>query len=322
MKKFFCLLLVFATLFPMVITVFATDIDVTDTASYIDSDTGDTISLETVVVSSAVISRKGLSLDVYTTRIFRNAVLEETLYVDFTNNILRHEYPNGTAAVQVLSDVVTISKVEPSTDDHSLETFLTASDGATRVDYIDSEPFTILPSGAQATLSYATTYSGYQAMGYSGGYYYAPTTFGYLQRKNAGVEGTYYSHKFEFGAGTTIGTAASIIVAFITGGGVGGIVLSIAVALLGPIIDVVTYDWSTVFEIKCYEWQYRTRLNSNIGVIIDTNYRTKDFWKSYNPATGVASYEYRPGYDWGFLMSNYEMIKMGIDEYLGGYLLI
>lgn len=306
-------------LLPMTTTVFATDTKATDTATYIESETGDTISLEAVNVSSAALSRKDLSSNVYTTRILRNAVLEETLYVDFANNVLRHEYPNGTVVTQVLSDVVTVSKVEPSTDDTSLETFLAVSDVSNRVNYIDSEPFTILSSGVQATLSGAATYSGYQAMGYSGGYYYAPSTFGYLQRKNAGVEGTYYSHRFEFSAGTQIGTAASVIVAFFTSSGVKGLLLSLAVSLLGAIIDLVTYDWSTVFEVKCYEWQYRVRLNSNTGTIIHTNYRTKDFWKSYNPATGVASYEYRPGYDWGCLVSNYDMIKMAIDEYLGGY---
>lgn len=316
MKKLCCIFLVLAMLFPMTTTVFASDTKATDTATYIESETGDTISLEAVNVSSVALSRKDLSSNGYTTRILRNAVLEETLYVDFTNNLLRHEYPNGTVVTQVLSDVVTVLKVEPSTDDTSLETFLAASDSSNRVNYIDSEPFTILSSGVQATLPGAATYSGYQAMGYSGGYYYAPSTFGYLQRKNAGVEGTYYSHRFEFSAGTKIGTAASVIVAFFTSSGVKGLILSLAISLLGAIIDLVTHDWSTVFEVKCYEWQYRVRLNSNTGTIIHTNYRTKDFWKSYNPATGAASYEYRPGYDWGCLVSNYDMIKMAIDEYL------
>lgn len=319
MKRFCCLFLVLAMLFPMSTTVFATDTEVADTASYIEAETGDTIRLEAVTVSSVDMSRRDLSSSVYATRTFRNGVLEETLYVDFASNVLRHEYSNGAIETQVLSDVVKISKIKPSADDASLESFLAASDTPVRANYIDSEPFTILSSGVQASLSGAATYSGYQAMGYSGGYYYAPSTFGYLQRKNAGVEGTYYSHRFEFSAGTAIGTAASIIVAFVTSGGVGGLILSIATALLGPIIDVITYDWSVDFEIKCYEWQYRVSLNSNTGTIIHTNYRTKDFWRSYNPATGEASYEYRPGYDWGCLVSNYDMIKMAIDEYLGGY---
>ncbi len=301
-------------------TTFAADIAEIDTASYIETETGDTISLEVVTVTSTIATCKSLSSDVYATRIFRNNVLEETLYVDFANNILRHEYPNGIVLTEILSNVVTVSEVSPSTDDRALETILATSEEASRAtDYIDNEPFTLSASGVQKALSGAAYYSGYQAMGYRGGYYYAPTTFGYLQRKNAGVEGTYYSHRFEFSAGTQIGTAASIIVAFFTSGGVGGIALSVAIALLGPIIDVVTYDWSTVFEVKSYEWQYRVRLNSNTGTIISTSYRTKDYWKSYNPANGDASYEYRgSAYDWGFLLSNYEMIKSGIDSYLEG----
>ena len=318
MKKFCCFLLVFAMLLPMTTTVFAADTDVTDTTSYIEPETGDTIRLETVGVSTAAMSRKGFSTDVYTMRIFRNTVLEETMYIDFAKNILRHEYPNGTVITQALSDVVTISKVEPSIDNESFETLLTTSNGTTRTDYIGNEPFTILKSGVQATLAGATMYSGYQAMGYSDGYYYAPDVFGYLQRKNAGVVGTYHSNRFVFTAGTTIGTAAGIIVAFYTNNKVGGIILSLVVTLLSPIIDLISYDWSTVFEVKSYEWQYRTRLNSNTGTIIDTNYRIKDFWKSYNPATGAVSYEHRPGYDSGFALSNYEMIKKGIDEYLEG----
>lgn len=264
---------------------------------------------------------KNILADVYTTRIFRNGILEEILYVDFSKNVLHHEYPGGNVLTEDLSDVVTVTKVAPSIDNQTLEPYLSALEEKTgrATDYVDNEPFAVLASGVQESLPGATSYAGYQAMGYRGGYYYAPTTFGYLQRKNAGVEGTYYSHRFEFSAGTQIGTAASIILAFFTSKGIGGLILAVVVALLGPIIDVATYDWSTVFEVKTYKWQYRVRINSHTGNVIYTNYRTKDFWRAYNPTTGNSSYEYRgTAYDWGFLLSNYEMIKFAIDEYLAG----
>lgn len=322
-EKICCLFLIFALLFPVTPMVFATDTFVTDTAitetaSYVELETGDSIRLEAIKVTSSAALHKKLSLGVYTTRIFRNNLLEEVLYVDFANDTLRHEYPNGSVVTEALSDVVTISKVEPSTDDQSLELFLsTSTEGAPRADYILEETFTILPSGVQATFPGQPSYGGYQAMGYRGGYFYAPTKYCYLQRKNAGVEGTYYSHRFEFSAGTKIGTAASVIVAFFTSSGVPGLILSLAVSLLGAIIDLVTYDWSTVFEVKCYEWQYRIRLSSDLGLIIGTNYRTRDFWRSYSPATGEASYEYRgTAYDGGFLLSNIEMINFALDSYL------
>lgn len=318
MRKFCCFFLVFALLFSMTTTVFATDTAPTDTASYIESETGDVINIEAVKLRSALAAKKELSSNVYCTRISRNGLLEEILYVDFPNNTLRHEYSDGSVSIETLSDVVTVTKVEPSTDDQSLETFIAHSeDGALRTDYIENEPFVISSSGVQQELSGAATYSGYQAMGYRGGYVGSPTIFGYLQRRNAGVEGTYYSHRFDFSAGTKINTAASVIVAFFTSSGI-VLAIALATALLGPIIDVITYDWSTVFEVKCYEWQYRVRLNSNTGAIIHTNYRTKDYWKSYNPATGAASYEYRgTAYDWGYLFSNTNLIQLAINSYLG-----
>ncbi len=321
MKRFCSLVLVFVLLLSATTTAFATDTSTTATAYYVDAVTGDTMGVEEVQVSVNAATSRSLSTDTYATRIYRNGVLEETLYVDFNGNTLRHEYSDGVVLTELLSDVVTVTAVAPSTDDYALENYLATSESVSTLstDYVDSEPFTLSADGAQTALSGAAYYSGYQAMGYRGGYHYAPTTFGYLQRKNAGVFGTYYSHRFEFGAGTVIGTAASIIVAFFTSGSIGGLTLSLAVALLGPIIDVVTYDWSTVFEVKRYEWQYRIRLNSNTGTIIATNYRTRDYWKSYNPATGDVSFEYRgSAYDKGFPLANKEMISFAIDFYLEG----
>ena len=86
--------------------------------------------------------------------------------------------------------------------------------------------------------------------------------------------------------------------------------VSLVVAMIGPISDVIDYDWSVQFEKRTYKWSYRVRLNSNTGQIIYTAFRTKDYWKSYNEATGGSRY------DDGFLLSNTEMIKAAIDSYL------
>ena len=316
-KKFFCIALALSLLFPMVTPAFAANSASPDTASYIDSETGDIISLEVVTLSSPGTARTSQSSNIYSTRISRNGILEEILHVDFSRDILQHEYPDGTIRTEVLSDIVTVTKVAPSTDDQTLEAFSSVIDeGVTRAtDYVDSEPFELWDSGAQKALSGATYYSGYQAMGYRGGYIYAPTTYGYLQRKNAGVVETYSSHRFEFTAGTTVSTAASIIVSFFTGNGI-ALALSIVTALLLAVVSTVIDSWGAVFEVRCYKWLYRVRLNSNTGEIIYTTYRTRDYLKSYNPATGAVAYEYRgTRYDDGFVLSNSEMINFALDAY-------
>ena len=317
MKRFCCFTLCIALLFSMLSLVRAAEATTADFVSYIEATTGDTIKVEEISISKDETKQKDLSETTYATRIFRNGLEEEILYVDFKNGILRHELSDGSVVGETLSDIVIITSIGPSEDDSFIDSFISAGEENTRIDYIDDEPLSVSSSGTQAVLTGAQTYSGYRAMGYRGGYSFAPTTYGYLQRYNAGVDGTYYSHMFSFRAGTQIGTAASIVVAFFSESGIGGMILSIAISLLGAIIDVVTYDWSTVFEVKTYKWLYRLRLNSNTGAIIYSNYRTKDYWKSYNPATGEASYDYRgSAYDWGFLLSNTEMIKAGINSYL------
>lgn len=317
MKKFFCIILALSLLFPMVTPVFATSSASADTASYVDPATGDIISLEAVTLTSPGTVRTSQSSNIYSTRISKNGILEEILHIDFSKDVLQHEYPDGTIHTEVLSDIVTVTKVAPSTDDQTLEGFSTVTDGGvTRAtDYVDSEPFELWDSGVQKALSGASYYSGYQAMGYRGGYYYAPSTYGYLQRKNAGIVDTYYSHRFDFTAGTTYATAASIIVAFFTGNGI-ALAISIVTALLLAVVSTVIDNWSAVFEVRCYQWLYRVRLNSNTGEIIYTTYRTRDYLKSYNPATGAVAYEYRgTGYDDGFVLSNSEMINFALDAY-------
>lgn len=316
MKRAISLLLVFTCLFSFTSIAYAENTEVLDSATLIESISGDSIKVEEVSVSQIVALKKGFSDDVYVTNISRNGKFEVTIYVDFQEDKIVHEYADGNVVEQRLSDVVTITKTAPSTDDELLISELSSIEPYASTDYITNEPLYVSATGVQSVLSGAAYYSGYRAMGYRGGYYYAPTTYGYLQRKNSGAIGTYYSHLFSFSAGTTIGTAASVIVAFFTSSGV-SLLLSLATAILGAIVDVITFDWRVRFEVKTYKWSYRIRLNSNTGTIIGEEYRTQDYWKGYNDATGELTYNYRgSAYDDGFPLSNAEMIKANIDRYL------
>lgn len=298
------------------VTVLAEDNKTMDKAQYIEAETGDIIDIE-AVKPVQLKSALNMSDSVYVTRLFRNGVYEETIYIDFSINNISHEYADGTSTTQKISDIVTISDVDASNQTLSNvdEISLLAENRA--VDYIGNEPISVDSSGNQAILSGAQSYSGYSAMGNRGGYYYAPTTYGYLQRQNAGVVASNYAHKFKFGPGTEIGTAASIILAFYSSTGI-VLALSVAIALLGIIIDTAV-QWEVKFEVKTFQWNYRVRLNSNTGSIIYSTYRTKDYWRSYNEATGEVMHEYRgSAYDGGFLLANSEMIKAAIDSYLEG----
>jgi len=78
-------------------------------------------------------------------------------------------------------------------------------------------------------------------------------------------------------------------------------------------------EWGQVKRLACRKnkGEDRIRLNSDTGSIIGSTYRTKDYVKVYNLATGHARYEYCGSkYDDGFLLSNSEMIKTYIDKYL------
>lgn len=321
MKKLISMVLVFTMLFSLVVTsnVYATDIELSDTTSDVGTWTdtnGDIMTIETRGTSTNranVNSNKNTPVEF---QLSRNGVLEEVLIVDFENDRLTHEYADGSRKIEVLSEIVTITPYIPSNGVSEEQRGNGNTVSPLAVDYVDNEHFNILPNGDQAILEGGAVYDNYRAMGYRGGYYYAPDTFGYLQRRNDGILRTEYANRFSFSAGTTIGTAAGIIVAAVMSSG-WSLALSVATALVGAVIDVVTYDWSVKFEKRTYNWLYRVRLNSNTGQIIYNTYRTKDYWLAYNEATGAAEFDYAGSrYDDGFLLSNYELIKAAIDSYL------
>lgn len=181
-------------------------------------------------------------------------------------------------------------------------------------DYVSSETLSVSTSGVQSSIS-GTSYDGYTAMGYRGGYSYAPSTYGYLQRKSSGVSSTSYAKNFSFSKGTAISTAVGVIVSTVEGGltsAVGSVMLS----ALGVAID---YAYSVSYQVNTYKWNYRVRLNSNTGSIIYSTYRTRDYFKMYSSTTGKAYYEYRgSAHDGGFTQANTTLIKTAIDQYLEG----
>ena len=321
MKKIVSVILIVTMLFSLVVTsnVFAFDNTASnsssvDSATYCESN-GDIITIEKIETNSNETSDNMINKEVFKTRVMRNGQYEESIIVDLENDTIIHEYADGTNKIEVLSDVVTITSISPSHDSLP-ENGENGNDiSPLAVDYIDNEHFNILPNGDQAILSGGAVYDGYRAMG-NRGFIYAPNIYGYLQRQNSGILRTDYSNRFSFSAGTSISTAASIIVAAVTSAG-WALAVSLVVAMIGPISDVIDYDWSVQFEKRTYKWSYRVRLNSNTGQIIYTAFRTKDYWKSYNEATGEAQFEYAGSrYDDGFLLSNTEMIKAAIDSYL------
>lgn len=324
MRRIISLLTVFALLLPIIPVAYARDVEVYDSGSYIEHETGDTITIEAVSNERSLFSLNRKNNSVYTTIVFRNGIYETTICVDFDNNLLTHEYADGSILRQNLSDVVTITALPDTvcstgTADKSLP-FTSLTDAellATNTDYVTDEPLYVSLSGVQAELTDAPIYSGYRAMGCRGGYFYPPD-YGYLQRRNDGVARISYARNFEFSAGTTVSTAVSIISAAYARSLIEA-AIEILLLIVNIIVEVIDSDWGVKFEVNTFKWSYRVRLNSNTGEIIATSYRSQDYWKGYNPATGELAYNYRgSAHDTGFLMSNDELIRMALCEYQGG----
>lgn len=306
--RFCALILVFSLLLSM--GAFATEspnlqTDIgQDTASYYDETIDATVTLDVVERDDGV-----LTMDVYEDNQFAH-----TLHVDSNQEIVEFIYTDGTVETCEMSDIVTITDV-PDIDSVEVvpDNDLVNSDIAPyATDYVANETLSVSTSGVQSTIA-GTSYSGYKAMGYRGGYSYAPSTYGYLQRKNSGVSSTSYAKDFSFSKGTALSTAVGIILDTVKGG-LTSAIASVMISSLGIVVD---YAYSVSYQVNTYKWSYRVRLNSNTGTTIYTNYRTKDYFKMYSSTTGEAYYKYRgSAYDGGFSQANTTMIKTAIDQYL------
>lgn len=324
MKKACCSILVFALVLSLLTPAFAASEQISgqviDTATYVDRITGDSIEMEVLSSTSSLFKRSSLSQNATLIRISKNGCLDELMHIDFETNTLQHEYPDGTVWTQALSDVVTITEAVSSegseNEGQGFDVSTLVNEYAlNQTDYVDNEPFNLDEYGYPVPLN-APLYDGYSAMGSRGGFPSAPNMRGYMQRRTVGIVGNYKAPLFKFSAGTTIGTAAGIIYTFLSSNGIAGIVLGTIISMLGVIIDVVTFDWSVQFDINTCEWAYRIRLNSDMGLIIYTFSRTKDYMRMYAPNNGKVTYEYRgTSFDGGPLAQNSELIRYAIDAY-------
>ncbi len=251
--------------------------------------------------------------------VYTNDEYTNQLYISYTENLVRTIYPNGVIFDQNISDIVTITDVDPTLPSY-IESESLDPDYSIMLmdtDWVNSEQRSVSASGQQSVLTGTSSYDGYSYMGNRGGYFYAPSTFGYLQRKNSGISTSYSAKQFNFSAGTAISTAAGIVASAMSSNGF-SLLVSIASTLLTSVLGAsIDYACSATFNVDTFRWDYRVRLNSNYGSIIGSYYRTSDYWRSYSQTTGRINYQYRGNaHDWGYLLSNLDMIKTSIDNYI------
>lgn len=304
------------------------NVETTDKVVYTDTETGDIMTIESISNTSRAYSRNRSSGEDYMTQVSRNGVLEETLVVNFEDDKLTHIYPNGEEVVERLSDIVTITEIEDDTEvagkseTESEKTFATSSSRAlTRgtVDYIDNEPFYIDTDGRSVPLDSTYIYTGYRTMGCRGGFDVAPNLYGYLQRNDTGLYGSYVGKEFNFSVGTSVEAAVSIIRAAYESIG-WRLAVKIITSCVNVVVgnwDVIEKGWSVDFLVCRYRWNYDVRLNSDYGPIIYETYRTKDFVRCYSEVSRIHYYEYRGSeYDTGIWVDNYTIIKHAIELYV------
>lgn len=325
LKKLFAVVLVFSSLLTSLPIVQATQIQKGSQFNYIDEATGDVYTYEQVQNESRRSNSSHAEEDTAIIRTYINGEFVEQVYANITTNTLRITYPDGKVDEKRISDVVVITDVYEESTPLSSQSVnrqdnINLSSGVASVcsttDYIGNEPFTITSRRVQATLPGATTYAGYQAMGYRS-FSYPESGYAFLQRKNGGVEEVLYTKKFDIGVGTTASILATILLAAFQPA---GMIASIASSLVSTAIGVaVDYACSATVAVVQFRWDYRIRVGSNLGYIIKEHTRLRDYWEMHVAETDSFAYEYRPGYDDGTtLVSNNEMINLAIRDFFTG----
>ena len=155
-------------------------------------------------------------------------------------------------------------------------------------------------------LSQASFGGGYYNLGSDGGYYYAPTVYGYLFRS---YTRTYdgETHYWSWDEGTTI-SAITAVVGLITNAPVAAII-----GMLYFIGDtVLAYKQSIELATYTYDYNYIVRVKSKEYF---STVRNITYWQIYNKETERTAWEEK-SFNYGYAMSNREMVKAGIDEYL------
>ena len=150
-----------------------------------------------------------------------------------------------------------------------------------------------------------TSFGGYYYLGHQRGPYYARNLFGYLHRKYTTTyegETKYWS----WGANETLGAISAYISLF------GGPVSAIIGILIFTVGNVLAYAQAVKLETITFDYDYKVLVNGKD--IFYTN-RNITYWKIKNDTKNKVTWEQK-SFNYGFSMSNYEMVKAGIDKYL------
>ncbi|NLB77345.1 MAG: hypothetical protein GX796_00440 [Clostridiaceae bacterium] len=291
---------------------------VVDSTEFVDKETHHLNRLDLITVDASDLSRRGLTSGTTVSRNYVNNQLEWTLFVDISSNMLLYEYPDGTANLQKLSDVVTInnnpvniSSLEKETAAKiQVEETVTPYAVKSYTDYIStSEPFTLSSSGSQVALPNAPWYGGYQGMGYR--YNFVSGIYGYLLRRNVGLVSSNYAYMFQFSAGTTAGTIITIIGAALLGN-VPGLVIEIIGLMVNAIWASCNKTFSMQFLNLGYQYHYIVRQNSYTGSLLFYTNRYKYWWMLKNDNNGAITYKFDSSRAGGYLQSNSVMVSDAI----------
>lgn len=251
--------------------------------------------------------------------VYKDGVFSHTIVIDIVTDYMQFLYADGKVITGKVSDYVLIEDfIDTTNSTIAGDNLISNNLLVTRsIDVVDTAQETVNErTGVQTTLG-TISYGGFEAMGCRGGYWYAPSTYGYLQRKLSAYSVS-YSKRFTVSTGTTASTFAAVIYQALQSTSWKDVLISaIESAVFAVFGSAIDSGKSAEYQIRTYRWDYRVRLNSDTGNIIGTDYRTKTYTRVYDSATGAVSYQYNGNScDDGFPLSNSEMIKAKIDKYL------
>lgn len=147
---------------------------------------------------------------------------------------------------------------------------------------------------------------GYYNLGSDGGYYYAPTVYGYLFRS---YTQTYdgETHYWTWDAMTTV-SAIVAVVGLVTESPVAGIIG----ILQFTVESVLAYKQSVELATYTFNYNYIVRVHSKEYF---STVRNITYWRIDNVTEDKTEWVEKR-FNYGYAMSNIEMVKAGIDEYL------
>lgn len=146
---------------------------------------------------------------------------------------------------------------------------------------------------------------GYYSLGSYGGLSYAPNVYGYLYRSYTRTYEGETKH-WSWSAGDTVSAISAYLALF------GAPVSAIISILIFTVAEVLAYNQSVDLATYTYNYRYRVRVYGNIHF---TTERNITYWRIDNATTGTTKWDEK-SFNSGFSLSNSEMVKTGIDNYL------